>query len=105
MATLKTAEINHDNASDETSTSNEKYRSPFEPQVSMLSNDAIREINVKTTIINERSEPEFFRDVCPYFAPTICNVGCIVTLILTGNSMIGGWFMFVGTPLYNWYMY
>ena len=32
-------EFNHDNAS------NEKYKSPFEPQVTILSNDAIREIN------------------------------------------------------------
>jgi hypothetical protein len=46
MATQKNkTEFNHDNASDETSTSNEKYKSPFEPQVTILSNDAIREIN------------------------------------------------------------
>jgi len=101
----KNTEINHDNASDETSTSNEKLKSPFEPHCDLLTNDSIRVINRKTTIINDRSEPEFLRDVCPYFAPTICNFGCVVTLILTGNSMIGGWVMFVGTPLYNRFMY
>jgi len=46
MATKKNkTEFNHDNASDETSTTNEKCKSPFEPQVTILSNDAIREIN------------------------------------------------------------
>lgn len=55
--------------------------------------------------MNDRKDPEFFRDVCPYFAPTLCNAGVMITLILTGNQMLGGWLMFVGTPLYNMFLY
>jgi len=105
MAPGKPTEINHDNASDETSTSNDKYKSPFEPQSDILSNRKISEINRKTTIINARSDPEFFRDVCPYFAPTLCNFGVMMTIILTGRPMLGGWFMFIGTPIYNKFLY
>jgi hypothetical protein len=70
-----------------------------------LANDAIVKINPKTTWINERSEPEFIRDVCPYFAPTLCNIGVFGCLIVTGKPILGAWCMFVGTPIYNWFLY
>ena len=94
-----------DNGSDETSTSHEKQRSPFEPQVDILSNKTIAVINEKTTKINERADPEFFRDVCPYFAPTLCLLGSMIIIISTGKALVGGWLMFVGVPLYNGFMY
>jgi hypothetical protein len=94
-----------DNGSDETSTSNEKQRSPFEPQVDILSNKKIAVINPKTTKINERADPEFFRDVCPYFAPTLCNLASMVLIITTGKPMLGGYLMFIGVPIYNRFMY
>lgn len=104
MAPGKPNEPNHDNASDETSTSAE-YKSPFEPQSDMFSNKSIAEINRRTTIINERVEPEFFRDVCPYFAPTLCNLGVMLIMILMGKPFLGAWLMFIGTPLYNYFLY
>jgi hypothetical protein len=61
--------------------------------------------NHKTTWINERPEPEFIRDVCPYFAPTLCNMFVMAVMIFTGKPILGAWFMFVGTPIYNMFLY
>lgn len=104
MAPGKPYEPNHDNASDETSTSHE-YKSPFEPRLDIMTNKSIAVINKRSTLINERVEPEFIRDVCPYFAPTLCNLGVMTILILTGKPFFGGWIMFIGTPIYNRFLY
>ena len=99
-------ETANDNVSDETSTSGTlRYRSSFEPQSDILTNKVIVEINKKTTKLNERENPEFIRDVCPYFAPLLCNLVAILTMIFTGKHFLGGWFMFVGAPIYNTFMY
>jgi len=106
MASVKPESPTHDNASDETSTSGSApFKSPFEPQADVLSNKKIAEINKKTTKINDRVDPEFFRDVCPYFAPTLCNLGVMLVIIFTGKPMFGGWLMFIGTPIYNRFLY
>ena len=80
-------------------------KSPFEPRSDVLSNKAIQVINPRTTKINERADPEFLKDVFPYFAPALCNMGVIVILITTGKPFLGAWIMFVGTPIYNKLMY
>ena len=56
-------------------------------------------------MINDSSDPEFFRDVCPYFAPTLCNLGVMITMIITGKHMFGPWIMLIGTPIYNKFLY
>lgn len=106
MSEKKLTDQPHDNASDETSTSGtQPYKSPFEPQHDILSNKTIIEINKRTTKINDRKDPEFLRDVCPYFAPLICNMICMLTIIFTGKPLLGGWLMFIGTPIYNTFLY
>jgi hypothetical protein len=52
-------------------------------------------------MVNMRDEPEFIRDACPYFAPSIANLGIHLSFVLTGNILIGGWIMLMLTPLYN----
>jgi len=82
-----------------------REKDPFYGEKILVENKHISEINTKTTWINERQEPEFIRDVCPYFMPTLCNAGVFATTIVTGRPILGAWIMFVGTPIYNWFLY
>ena len=51
--------------------------------------------------MNLREHPEFIRDVAPYFAPSIANLGVHLSFVLTGNILYGAWIMLALTPFYN----
>ena len=67
---------------------------------SPVSSEYIREKSF-TVSLNERQDPEFIRDVCPYFAPAIANLCVHLSFIYTGNILIGAWLMLALTPFYN----
>jgi hypothetical protein len=46
-------------------------------------------------------EPEFFRDCLEYFTGHVLLLGYLVSYQYTGNSLLGGWVIYIGTPLYN----
>ena len=93
------------NDTDDCSAETHNKNNPFVGTAEALGNKIISDINPKSTWINERVEPEFIRDVCPYFAPTLCNIAVFSCMILTGKPILGAWLMFVGTPLYNMFCY
>jgi len=51
--------------------------------------------------MNLRENPEFIRDACPYFAPSVANFSVHLSFVLTGNILHGAWIMLILTPIYN----
>ena len=46
-------------------------------------------------------DPSFIKDILPYYHPIILFVGLHIVYFYTGNGLLPGWLVFIGTPLYN----
>ena len=49
----------------------------------------------------KKRDPSFFRDILPYYTPLIISVSTHILYFYTGNMLLPGWLMYIGTPLYN----
>lgn len=69
-----------------------------------ISNDFIRQNNSSLIKIKSSKKPSFIKDVSPYFTPSVLFIFYLYISLKTGNYVIGGWIIYVFTPLYNKYI-
>ena len=74
------------------------------PDKSAINDEYISKVDETNVKIDHQEQPEFMRDVLPYFQPFILQVGVFLAFWYTGNIVTGAWLMYVGTPLYNYFM-
>ena len=70
----------------------------------MITNEYVSTNDEKVVKIDDHGEPEFIRDVLPYFQPLALQLMVMVAFFYTGNILTGAWLMYIGTPIYNYFM-
>jgi len=69
-----------------------------------INNDYVSTVSSKIVKIDPSKEPEFIKDVLRYFEPLALMIAVHCTFWYTGNIVTGAWLMYIGTPIYNYFV-
>ena len=70
-------------------------------RLEIAQDEYIKQINPEIIRENPNADPHFLYDNIQNFAPSLCMVFTYVTYFYTGNMVLAGWLVYVGTPIYN----